>query len=56
MYDDSDLHRLYPYRAKLQSIKWYKAGGRILYQDAVDGLQDAEEVGGNRHSVSIGPV
>ena len=37
----------YPHRAKLLSVKLYKAGGRIVYQDAVDALQDAEEVSGS---------
>lgn len=52
----SSLHRLYPHRAKLQSIKWYKAGGRIAYQDAVDSLQDARDVCDKLSSVSIGPA
>ena len=49
-------HRLYPHHAKLQSIRWYKAGGRIVYQDAVDCLQDAEEVSDKLQSVCISPV
>ena len=49
-------YRLYPCRTQLQSVKWYKAGQKIVYQDAVDGLQDAEEVSGNLNSVVIGPM
>ena len=52
----SSLHRLYSHRAKLQSIRWYKAGGRIAYQDAVDSLQDAKDVCDTLSSVSIGPA
>lgn len=48
--------RLYPHHAKLQSIKWYKAGGKIVYEDAVDCLQDAEEVSDKLQSVCITPV
>lgn len=52
----SSHHRLYPHHAKLQSVRWYRAGEKIPYQDAVDYLQDAEEVNGNLQSVCIGPV
>ena len=40
----------------MKSIKWYRAGEKVVYQDAVDALQDAEEVGRNLHSVVIAPV
>ena len=57
-YDTSviPLYRLYPHQTRLQSVKWYKAIEKIVYQDAVDCLQDAEEVSEKLHSVLIGPV
>ena len=45
---------MYLERASIQSLKWYKASGRIPYHDAVEALQGAKEVLGQ--SISIGPA